>query len=251
MTLDLTIQFVIVLRRFLQQPPISIQAKAADRGLTVSVSDCARLAIEWATAASQQVLMQADQPRHETIQACQNLGLYWFSVGHTDRTNIHARENHHARHHRAYWTDILPDIAYRTCRLLGYHVQPAPGTEIDFLYGEIKRRCYWACWITSCISQENASFKSENWREVIGLPLPADEVSFSIGNPVSKERFDEQGHLEMFTGEASDHIGPSIMGEMVKIYGMWLVLFISKHLVAHANLTLGGKSNVSPKNMYI
>lgn len=58
----------------------------------LSVADSSKQGLEWATAASQRVLMQVDVPRLETIQACQSLVLYWFSVGQTNRVHVHARK---------------------------------------------------------------------------------------------------------------------------------------------------------------
>jgi hypothetical protein len=47
---------------------------------------------DWARAASQQVLMHCDQPRYETVQACQTIALYWWAFNQTDRTNMHNRK---------------------------------------------------------------------------------------------------------------------------------------------------------------
>lgn len=58
----------------------------------LSVTDSTKQGLEWATAASQRVLMQADVPSLHTVQACQNLVLYWFAAGEGDRAHIHARE---------------------------------------------------------------------------------------------------------------------------------------------------------------
>ena len=58
----------------------------------LSTVDSTKQGYEWATAASQRVLMQADIPCIETVQACQNLGLYWFSQGEGERTHMHFRK---------------------------------------------------------------------------------------------------------------------------------------------------------------
>jgi hypothetical protein len=70
------------------------------------VADSTKRGLEWATAASQRVLMQADVPRLETLQACQNLVLYWFSVGQTDRAHIHSRKCHGQTEHISILTNF-------------------------------------------------------------------------------------------------------------------------------------------------
>lgn len=112
------------------------------------------------------------------------------------------------------------DIAYRTCRLLGYHSLKAGEDGAYELDIEHKRRCFWASWIVFCLSQTNATFKAESWKEAVGLPLPCDEESFAVGKPVLKEAFDANGQLEAIQQEENS-IRTSYMGEMVKLMGLW------------------------------
>jgi hypothetical protein len=66
-----------------------------DFGVSMLVTgDSTNLGYEWARAASQRVLMHADVPRIEIVQACQTLGLYWFSQGEGERAHMHFREFH-------------------------------------------------------------------------------------------------------------------------------------------------------------
>ncbi|CAK7233167.1 hypothetical protein SEUCBS140593_008512 [Sporothrix eucalyptigena] len=167
-----------------------------------AIVDCNRFSSEWGIVAGRQVLMHSDEPCLETIQACQNLTLYWFSLDLKDRTHIYTH------------------LAYRTGRLLGFHVPSITATDTDKVFGEIKRRCFWSAWITNCISQENAPFKGESWREVIGLPLPCDEASFAQGVPESTEAFDETGNIVSLDG--SPRVPRlSIIGEFIKLYSLW------------------------------
>jgi hypothetical protein len=46
---------------------------------------------DWAIAAGQRVLMQADEPSLETVQAASNVALYWWATGQTSKTHIHSR----------------------------------------------------------------------------------------------------------------------------------------------------------------
>jgi hypothetical protein len=75
--------------------------------------------------------------------------------------------------------------------------------------------------MTSCISQDNASFKAESWKEAVGLPLPSDEPSFLAGKPESKEAFTDNGDLMPINGEHDKVPRTSIMGELVKIFSLW------------------------------
>ncbi|KAL5315282.1 hypothetical protein ACEPPN_016149 [Leptodophora sp. 'Broadleaf-Isolate-01'] len=185
-----------------------------DLGISmISTSDPYNQGFEWATAASQRVLLQADVPRLETIQACQNLALYWFSRGQTDRTHIHTH------------------TAYRTARLLNLHIPHSQHGDSDSsdLLNEIKARCFWSCWVTSCISQDNADFKTTPWQEAVSLPLPSDEESFSSGTPISSECFDDDGQIMSLHPFASKP-PPSTMGELVKLFNLWWEI---QHFVKH------------------
>ncbi|PVH73068.1 hypothetical protein DL98DRAFT_608552 [Cadophora sp. DSE1049] len=185
-----------------------------DLGISmISTSGPFNQGFEWATAASQRVLLQADVPSLETIQACQNLALYWFSRGQTNRTHIHAH------------------TAYRTARLLNLHIphsQHGVSNSSD-LSNELKARCFWSCWMTSCISQDNANFKTMPWQEAISLPLPSDEKTFSLGTPISSECFDDNGEI-MSLHSPTSKPPLSTMGELVKLFNLWWEI---QHFVKH------------------
>jgi hypothetical protein len=114
-----------------------------------------------------------------------------------------------------------------TARLLNLHIQPTDGddgTDARELSDELGRRCFWSCWITNCISQENAHFKAGNpWKDALGLPLPSDEDSYNMEKPVSQEYFDDGGSIKVIESSPFKP-QPSIMGEMVKLYCLWYVL---------------------------
>lgn len=113
------------------------------------------------------------------------------------------------------------DIAYRTCRLLGYHNPRSGGPDDDPFYLELKRRAFWCSWSMCCLSQNNASFKAESWREAVGLPLPCDEASFQARQPVVMEAYDSEGHLECLDDHQPEGGRPSYLAEMVKLLSMW------------------------------
>lgn len=185
----------------------------------MSTADWARCGDEWATVASQQALMQVDTPRLENVQACQNLSMYWFAVGQIRRTNIHARKS-------TFFSVVLMslkrvDIAYHTCRLLGYHNVSPPHEHRDTLDEERKRRCFWSCWITSCISQDNASFRATSWEDAVGICLPSDETSFSSGYPISDVAFDVHGDVKPIAGYGDGQSRGSILAEVAKMFSLW------------------------------
>ena len=74
--------------------------------------------------------------------------------------------------------------------------------------------------MTNCISQDNANFKAESWKEVVGLPLPSDQASFLAGKPESKEVFAPNGDIIPINVEPRKS-PPSIMSELVKVFSLW------------------------------
>jgi hypothetical protein len=116
---------------------------------------------------------------------------------------------------------ILLDMAYRTCRLLRYHALRIHEPGVDQFHVELKRRAFWVCWSMSCLGQNNAIFRSESWKECVGLPFPSDELSFSARQPIVKETFDANGHIVLIDDERPEHGRTSYLGEMVKLLGLW------------------------------
>ena len=72
-----------------------------------------------------------------------------------------------------------------------------------------------------CLPQNNASFKTESWKEAIVLPLPCDEASFAARQPVLKEAFDAEGHLTLLTDHQPELAQTSYMGEIIKLLNVW------------------------------
>lgn len=86
---------------------------------------------------------------------------------------------------------------------------------------EVKRRAFWCSWSMCCLSQNNASFKAESWKEAIGLPLPCDEISFSARQPLLREAFDPEGHMELLEDDEAGVDRTSYMAEIVKLLSLW------------------------------
>lgn len=113
------------------------------------------------------------------------------------------------------------DVGYRTARLLGLHTPPKD-FQSETLQSEGRRRLFWSSWITSCVAQENASFKgSECWPDAALLPLPADEQSYEAGQPALREFWDNSGRVARITEFESHPPRLSVMAEIGKMFGIW------------------------------
>lgn len=75
-----------------RHPSFLSDRRGSNSEFSPSLPSSSRPGEDWARAASQQVLMNCDQPRYETVQACQTIALYWWAFNQTDRTNMHNRE---------------------------------------------------------------------------------------------------------------------------------------------------------------
>lgn len=74
-----------------------------------------------------------------------------------------------------------------------------------------------------CISQDNATFKAESWKDAVGVPLPSDDASFLDGHPELREAFSDNGDPVPISTDCDQDDSPphSIMGEWVKIFSLW------------------------------
>ncbi|CAG8958161.1 hypothetical protein HYFRA_00000512 [Hymenoscyphus fraxineus] len=137
---------------------------------------------EWATASTQRLLLQCDMPRIETIQACQNLSVYWFSVGDVMKT------------------DFYTNIAYQHARTLRLDTERHVGEtdeEIIFI-AELERRCYWATWVASVVDRTGKHLVAP-WKTIVGLSLPCPEEEYLNKTPTTSHRYNNQGDVESLT----------------------------------------------------
>lgn len=135
-------------------------------------------------------------------------------------------------------SDCLVDTAYRTSRLLNLHVQKQSSNDASTssVSDELERRCFWSCWMTSCISQENAEFKSKPWESVVGLMLPSDEDTYASGNPFSAEFYDEDGNIKLINPNSNPV--PSHMGQLVKLLNLWYVPHSLPRILSRPNFEM-------------
>jgi hypothetical protein len=177
----------------------------------------------WAEQASKSALMNADKPCLPHVQACQILAMFWLAKSETRRTNMHTGTSSTTKSTCQYLTNerlLLHSvaIAYRTCRILQFN-RPSPD-RMDRCRAEsdIEMRCFWACWLTKCASQQNARFPTDCWAEVVGCPLPDD---IPMGSTPSLERFlDEAGSIqENVASEQNLRLG--FNSTLVMLHGHW------------------------------
>jgi hypothetical protein len=73
------------------------------------------------------------------------------------------------------------------------------------------------------MSQGNATFKAESWKDAVGVPLPSDEASFLNSRPELREAFTDNGRLAPISADCDQDDSPphSIMGEWVKSFSLW------------------------------
>jgi hypothetical protein len=167
--------------------------------------------------------MNADKPCLPHVQACQILALFWLAKSETRRTNMHTGTSSTTKSSCQYLTNErlllhFVAIAYRTCRILQFNRLSPDRMDRYRAESDIEMRCFWACWLTKCASQQNARFPTDCWAEVVGCPLPDDSL---VGSIPSLERFlDEAGSIqENVASEQNLRLG--FNSTLVMLHGLW------------------------------
>ncbi|KAI9703034.1 MAG: hypothetical protein M1820_006025 [Bogoriella megaspora] len=167
----------------------------------------------WARSASREVLSRADEPSLPSIQTLQVLQNYYFSRGEIRRAIVHA------------------SLAYSLSQLLGYDKlyedDAVPlinrGAQFD---REMKRRCFWACWVSVCVGGEQTEY-SKACGIVTDLPLPGRlEKGGSVRglNFVLGQKMDDGWNVRpgaLASTEIVRSPATSLMAEFVKLLGVW------------------------------
>lgn len=240
----LAIFLLIKVSSFLTPLPGGIISGEIDIG-DVSRVDWRAIGSLWSEQASQKALMNADKPCIELIQSCQILGMYWFAKAETIRTDMHTCKY-------MFWNlyciqlvvlILATAIAYRACRLLHLHQVLGKGSVADWSADRDRgMRCFWACWLTKCASQENAKFQVDCWTDVIGCPLPDDGAD---GSPTVPMRcLGKHGLIQNF-GPVEQNSCIGFNTSLIIIQGLWCVFFFFKSRPSGFLLTkvTGGKFN--------
>ncbi|OAQ99375.1 hypothetical protein LLEC1_04292 [Akanthomyces lecanii] len=165
--------------------------------------------IPWAKAAVEEATHLAIQsPSLMVVQALQCIQLYCFGIGQP-----------HSAH-------LCLALAYRSCQLLGFDKRlPAEtGNSSALLDIELGRRCFWACWISTCIVMEPEPYIDSAWKQAAMLPLPGSITSTSQGYEITYSQImDKYWHAIFVQPRAptSNTRFPTAAGSLVKIVGVW------------------------------
>jgi hypothetical protein len=143
--------------------------------------------------------------------------------------------------------DLIPAtaIAYRASRLLHLHQIFGKGSVTDWSVDRDRgMRCFWACWLTKCASQENARFQVDCWADVIGCPLPDDGAD---GSPTVPRRcLGKHGLIQdIRPTQQNPFIG--FNSALIIIQGHWCVFFLSQLSRLLLTNGTGGRFNNSPR----
>ncbi|OAA79265.1 Fungal transcriptional regulatory protein [Akanthomyces lecanii RCEF 1005] len=89
---------------------------------------------------------------------------------------------------------------------------------------ELGRRCFWACWISTCIVMEPEPYIDSAWKQAAMLPLPGFISSTSLGYTITYNQImDKYWHAISVDprGPTSDTRCPTPAGSLIKIVGVW------------------------------
>ncbi|KAI2860810.1 transcriptional regulator family: Fungal Specific TF [Aspergillus niger] len=173
--------------------------------------------LPWAKAAEKEAIVAAvDSPSLMVIQALACLQHYWFGIGQPYRGNI------------------CLVLAYRACHLLGYtnNSNGVVGLDHDMsLESELARRCFWACWTSTCIVMEPEPYIKSSWQEVAMLPLPGEIRSTPSGYKIMLgETMDEKWTSRALTPAANSGSVPANLMKMVGVCGNYCRLHCRENL---------------------
>lgn len=100
-------------------------------------------------------------------------------------------------------------------------------SDSSWLDDEVRRRCFWATWLTNCINSEHYARGTSINKRIMDLPLPMDSHSFRTATrtPLVTTRLalDELDSWAL-SHDRPQHL-PSVMAELVKLMMIWQVHF--------------------------
>ncbi|KAF7596914.1 hypothetical protein BBP40_011959 [Aspergillus hancockii] len=179
----------------MENPELKLLSAYASRGLP------------WAKSALGEVtLLIFDEPSLTIIQTLHCLQLYWFGVGKPQPGNL------------------CLALAYRSCHFLRYNKKLISGVEKSdiSLESELKRRSFWACWVSTCIVMEPEPFIRFAWEEVAMLPLPAHLSSTPSGyEAILDEKMDHTWRSVFIEPHDGIFPFPRANALFVKMVGVW------------------------------
>ncbi|KAM6524532.1 hypothetical protein FALCPG4_010141 [Fusarium falciforme] len=161
--------------------------------------------LPWAEAATKEVLLLTmDQVSLPMLQAFECLTVYWFGIGNPKNGNL------------------CLALAYRFCRMDGYGQQLTDGGVQDLsLEGELRRRCFWACWVSACVSAQSEPHLKSAWSEVANVPLPAATRSTATGWKISLVGHMDSDWLPVPEAEHDSQSDHPVAASLVVLIGVW------------------------------
>lgn len=188
--------------------------------------------LPWASSAVREAMVSAiEQPSLAITQALECLQLYWFGIGNLQSCSLCIGKPafHEIVHSdtmlligRISITELIA-LAYRSCQLLGYNQRTIDyhGDSDLSLRSEFNRRCFWACWVSTCISMEPEPYVRAAWKEVAMIPLPAYiRDTGSHCDIILREKMDQDWQSKSLGLNVRAHSAPPA-AFLVKIIGVW------------------------------
>ncbi|KAE8363288.1 hypothetical protein BDV27DRAFT_165503 [Aspergillus caelatus] len=181
------------------------QFKWSELKLLSTYSSCG---VPWARSALREAMPSiCTEPSLAVLQALHCLQLYWFGIG-------ESRTGH-----------LCLTLAYRSCDLLGYNRKVVDGVEKSdsSLESESRRRCFWACWMSTSIVMEPEPYARLAWQEASMIPLPAAILYPSSAHEVaSDEKMDHTWRSSLAVSQCEDYRSPVYAALLVKMVGVWV-----------------------------
>jgi hypothetical protein len=122
------------------------------------------------------------------------------------------------------WVDELTALAYRSCHLLGYSRKATDDSDYfnESLESELSRRCFWACWTSTCIVMEPEPYIKLAWQEAALVPLPGLISNTSSGYTITlNQTMDKNWYSRSFGYRTSSDNHPGSAALLMKMVGVW------------------------------
>ena len=118
---------------------------------------------------------------------------------------------------------VILALAYRSCHLLGYNKKIAVdiGEQDVSLESELRRRCFWACWVSTCIVMAPEPYIRSAWQEASTLPLPACIRHTEFGYEITLSEKMDRDWNSTFVGHHESIHFPEVAASIVKMVGIW------------------------------
>lgn len=126
--------------------------------------------------------------------------------------------------HDAMMANKTVALAYRSCQILGFDARAANSDDgsSQSLQAELARRCFWACWTSTCIVMEPEPYIDASWKEVAMLPLPSSIASHPEGYRISlTEAMNNSWQPVPILSVIGETNPPTASGALVKMIGVW------------------------------